>query len=239
VIILKTLNKKTAKQIAKKQLKMRNKLTSKQYSRIKKVFLKLGRGVEETKEFISLLTYETFKKELIAVFKVSIKESVTETAKFLQTERGVNKKLIPVVRNKTLEQYSKQVVAEKVTNISDKTKKVINKIITKGQAEGKNIKAIAKDIEKSVKNMSKDRALRIARTETAQTSTVTYHNGLEAAGFDKTWWHVGGGKTDRESHLACDGETIKADEVFSCGLKHPHDPEADVGEIINCHCELV
>jgi len=236
---LKTLNKKTAKQIAKKQLKMRNKLTSKQYSRIKKVFLKLGRGVEETKEFISLLTYETFKKELIAVFKVSIKESVTETAKFLQTERGVNKKLIPVVRNKTLEQYSKQVVAEKVTNISDKTKKVINKIITKGQAEGKNIKAIAKDIEKSVKNMSKDRALRIARTETAQTSTVTYHNGLEAAGFDKTWWHVGGGKTDRESHLACDGETIKADEVFSCGLKHPHDPEADVGEIINCHCELV
>ena len=236
---MKTLNKKTAKQIAKKQLKMRNKLTSKQYSRIKKVFLKLGRGVEETKEFISLLTYETFKKELIAVFKVSIKESVTETAKFLQTERGVNKKLIPVVRNKTLEQYSKQVVAEKVTNISDKTKKVINKIITKGQAEGKNIKAIAKDIEKSVKNMSKDRALRIARTETAQTSTVTYHNGLEAAGFDKTWWHVGGGKTDRESHLACDGETIKADEVFSCGLKHPHDPEADVGEIINCHCELV
>lgn len=236
---MKTLNKKTAKQIAKKQLKMRNKLTSKQYSRIKKVFLKLGRGVEETKEFISLLTYETFKKELIAVFKVGIKESVTETAKFLQTERGVNKKLIPVVRNKTLEQYSKQVVAEKVTNISDKTKKVINKIITKGQAEGKNIKAIAKDIEKSVKNMSKDRALRIARTETAQTSTVTYHNGLEAAGFDKTWWHVGGGKTDRESHLACDGETIKADEVFSCGLKHPHDPEADVGEIINCHCELV
>ena len=236
---MKTLNKKTAKQIAKKQLKMRNKLTSKQYSRIKKVFLKLGRGVEETKEFISLLTYETFKKELIAVFKVSIKESVTETAKFLQTERGVNKKLIPVVRNKTLEQYSKQVVAEKVTNISDKTKKVINKIITKGQAEGKNIKAIAKDIEKSVKNMSKDRALTIARTETAQTSTVTYHNGLEAAGFDKTWWHVGGGKTDRESHLACDGETIKADEVFSCGLKHPHDPEADVGEIINCHCELV
>lgn len=236
---MKTLNKKTAKQIAKKQLKMRNKLTSKQYSRIKKVFLKLGRGVEETKEFISLLTYETFKKELIAVFKVGIKESVAETAKFLQTSRGVNKKLIPVVRNKTLEQYSKQVVAEKVTNISDKTKKVINKIITKGQAEGKNIKAIAKDIEKSVKNMSKDRALRIARTETAQTSTVTYHNGLEAAGFDKTWWHVGGGKTDRESHLACDGETIKADEVFSCGLKHPHDPEADVGEIINCHCELV
>lgn len=218
---------------------MRNKLTSKQYSRIKKVFLKLGRGVEETKEFISLLTYETFKKELIAVFKVGIKESVTETAKFLQTARGVNKKLITVVRNKTLEQYSKQVVAEKVTNISDKTKKVINKIITKGQAEGKNIKAIAKDIEKSVKNMSKDRALRIARTETAQTSTVTYHNGLVAAGFDKTWWHVGGGKTDRESHLACDGETIKADEVFSCGLKHPHDPEADVGDIINCHCELV
>ena len=235
----KRLTSKQAKLIAQQQLKLRNQLIIRQHGRIKKVFLKLSRSVVESKEFITAFSYEVFKKELTAVFKAGVKESVFVTSDFLRTVRGVNRKLIPTVRNKSLEQLSKKVVAKKVTNVTDTTKKVINKIITKGQADGKNIKAIAKDIQKSVNKMSKDRALRIARTETAQTSTVTYHNGLEAAGFDKTWWHVGGGKVDRESHLACDGETIKADEIFSCGLKHPHDPDAAPGEFINCHCELV
>ena len=87
--------------------------------------------------------------------------------------------------------------------------------------------------------MEKKRAMVIARTETATTATTTYFNGLEQAGLDKTWWHVGGGKTDRESHLKCDKETKKANEKFSCGLMHPHELDADAKDVINCHCELV
>ena len=87
--------------------------------------------------------------------------------------------------------------------------------------------------------MEKKRAMVIARTETATTATTTYHNGLEKAGLEKTWWHVGGGKTDRESHLKCNKETRKTNEKFSCGLLYPHQLGAPASEIINCHCELI
>lgn len=236
---MKKLTKKTAKQIAKKQLKMRNKLIRQQYSRVRKVFRELGLKVEISTTFVSAAAFKAFEKRLYSVFRVGVEQTIKETSEFLRTVRGVDKSLIPTVQNKALKKLSKEVTAKKVTNITETTRKKINTIITNGQEAGKNIKDIAKEIQKSVNGMSKNRAMRIARTETAQTSTVTYHTGLVEAGFEKTWWHVGGGKQDRESHLACDGETIKADEVFSCGLMHPHDPNADAGEIINCHCELV
>lgn len=138
-----------------------------------------------------------------------------------------------------MKKLGKEVIAEKVTNITEKTKEAINKIIVKGQAGGKNIRDIAKEITEKVKGMEKTRAMVIARTETATTSTTTYYEGLVKAGLEKTWWHVGGGKTDRPSHVACNGETIGVEETFSCGLKHPHELEAPAEEIINCHCELV
>lgn len=236
---MKKLTKKTVKQIAKKQLKMRNRLIRQQYSRVSKVFRELGLKVEISTTFISAAAFKTFEKKMYSVFRVGIEQTIKETSEFLKTVRGVDKSLIPTVQNKTLKKLSKEVTAKKVMSITEVTRKKINNIITNGQEAGKNIKEIAEEIQKSVNGMSKNRAMRIARTETAQTSTVTYHTGLEAAGFDKTWWHVGGGKQDRESHLACDGETIKSDEIFSCGLKHPHDPDADPSELINCHCELV
>ena len=88
--------------------------------------------------------------------------------------------------------------------------------------------------------MSEDTKTRkTAATTTATTATTTYFNGLEQAGLEKTWWHVGGGKTDRKSHLACDKETRQVNEKFSCGLMHPHELGAPASQIINCHCELI
>lgn len=236
---MKKLNKKQAKAIAKQELKLRNKLTLKQFKRVKRAFAKLKEKIDLETAILTATAYNEFKTELYVVFRTGIKETVKETAEFLRTVRKVNKELIPVVRNKSLERLSEEITAKKVTNVTEVTKEKINKIITQGQATGKNVKAIAKEVQKSINGMSKHRAMMIARTETAGTSSLTYHTGLVEAGFDKTWWHVGGGKQDRESHLACDGETIKADEIFSCGLKFPHDPDADAGDIINCHCELV
>lgn len=236
---MKKLTKKQAKLIAKQGLKLRNKLTLKQFKRVKRAFAKLKDKIDLETEILTATAYKEFSADLYVVFRTGIKETVTETAEFLRTVRKVDKQLIPAVRNKSLEKLSEKITAKKVTNITETTKSKISKIITQGQAEGKNIKAIAKEVQKSINRMSKHRAMVIARTETAGTSSMTYHTGLVEAGFDKTWWHVGGGKQDRESHLACDGETIKADEIFSCGLKFPHDPEAGAEDIINCHCELV
>ena len=226
--------------IAKRQLKMRNRLIKKQFNRLRLVFKQLRGEIDVDEQmFLSEFAWETFSSQLFNELKKGILETVSETSNFLVTHRGIDKKLIPTVKNETLKKLGEEVIAEKVTNRKDTTKKILNKIIVRGQESGTNIKDIAKEITKKIRGMEKKRAMVIARTETATTATTTYFNGLEQAGLDKTWWHVGGGKTDRESHLKCDKETKKANEKFSCGLMHPHELDADAKDVINCHCELV
>ena len=226
--------------LAKRQLKMRNRLILKQFNRLRLVFKQLRGEIDVNEQmFLSEFAWETFSSQLFKELKKGILETISETSNFLITHRGIDEKLIPAVKNKTLKALSEKVIAEKVTNITKTTKDILNKIIVRGQESGTNIKDIAKEITQKVKGMEKKRAMIIARTETATTATTTYHNGLEQAGLEKTWWHVGGGKTDRESHLKCDKETIPANETFSCGLKYPHQLGAPASEIINCHCELI
>ena len=228
------------KVLAKRQLKMRNRLILKLFGRLRLVFKQLRGDIDVNEQmFLGEFAWETFSNQLFMELKKGMLETINETSNFLITHRGIDKKLIPAVKNKTLKQLSKKVIANKVTNITKTTKDILNKIIVRGQESGANIKDIAKEITQKVKGMEKTRAMVIARTETATTATTTYHNGLEQAGLEKTWWHVGGGKTDRESHLKCDKETIQANETFSCGLKYPHQLGAPASEIINCHCELI
>lgn len=228
------------KVLAKRQLKMRNRLILKLFGRLRLAFKQLRGDIDVNEQmFLGEFAWETFSNQLFMELKKGMLETINETSNFLITHRGIDKKLIPAVKNKTLKQLSKKVIVNKVTNITKTTKDILNKIIVRGQESGTNIKDIAKEITQKVKGMEKKRAMIIARTETATTATTTYHNGLEQAGLEKTWWHVGGGKTDRESHLKCDKETIQANETFSCGLKHPHQLGAPASEIINCHCELI
>lgn len=228
------------KVLAKRQLKMRNRLILKQFNRLRLVFKQLRGEIDINEQmFLSEFAWEAFSSQLFRELKKGILETVSETSNFLITHRGIDKKLIPVVKSKTLKQLGKKVIANKVTNITKTTRDILNKIIVRGQESGTNIRDIAKEITKKIRGMEKKRAMIIARTETAATSTTTYHNGLEQAGLEKTWWHVGGGKTDRETHLKCDKETRKPNEKFSCGLLYPHQLGAPASEIINCHCELI
>lgn len=228
------------KLLAKRQLKMRNRLILKLFGRLRLVFKQLRGDIDVNEQmFLGKFAWETFSNQLFRELKKGIMETVSETSNFLVTHRGIDKKLIPAVKSKTLKQLGEKVIAKKVTNITKTTRNILNKIIARGQESGTNIRDIAKEITKKIRGMEKKRAMIIARTETATTSTTTYHNGLEQAGLEKTWWHVGGGKTDRESHLKCDKEVRKPKETFSCGLKHPHQLGAPASEIINCHCELI
>ena len=227
--------------LAKRQLKMRNRLILKQFNRLRLVFKQLRGEIDVNEQmFLSEFAWETFSSQLFDELKKGILETVSETSNFLITHRGIDEKLIPAVKNKTLKMFGKKVIAEKVANIKDTTKKILNKVIVLGQEKGLNIRDIAKNITKKVKDMEEKRAMIIARTETATTATMTYLEGLIKAGLSKTWWHVGGGKTDRQTHLDLDKVTVEdASKPFSNGMMCPHDLEADVGELINCHCELI
>jgi hypothetical protein len=76
----------------------------------------------------------------------------------------------------------------------------------------------------------------IARTETAAASNNARVAQYEASGFAQIEWASDGGPNVRESHQRVDGEVRVIGELFSNGLRWPHDANGPPEEIIECHC---
>ena len=92
--------------IAKRQLKMRNRLIKKQFNRLRLVFKQLRGEIDADEQmFLSEFAWETFSSQLFDELKKGILETVSETSNFLVTHRGIDEKLIPAVKNKTLKMF--------------------------------------------------------------------------------------------------------------------------------------
>lgn len=232
--------KKSQRVIIREYIKMRNRAIKLSYTEYKKPFDYLLRKMRKSEQFFFENDWLEFSKYLSASFTKSNVISFQEIMKFYTGVYGFkskkDKKLIEVIQNKALEEYSKKHVAKKVKSITKTTQKRINKIVSAGQSAGKNRKDIAKELISSIQGMKKNRAMTIARTESANSTSYINHSSLSELGLKRKWVHVGGGKTDRAEHVACDNEVIKEKEVYSCGLSYPHEPGADPGDVINCYC---
>lgn len=90
----------------------------------------------------------------------------------------------------------------------------------------------------------------ITKIETSRVfSEVNYNSAKENNLKKKSWIHLGGGKTNRQSHLAIHGETIPIDDYFEVGaegktpsvkMRFPKDPECkEIGHTIHCHCQIL
>ena len=239
------MSKSRNKKIAKELIRMRNKLTKRQQKEYAKVFNQLQsyvvtpsvEGVALTrKDFISNKDWNNFVKTVLTVVITNNEIVTKEIVKFGIDVYQLSEELIPKVTNKVLNTLNKDIAGKKVTQITKVTESKINAIITDSMKNGVNLKDIAKTLEKEIHGMSKSRAMTIARTETASSYSIATNQMLKEGGFSRMWWHVGGGKTDRISHIEIDGETISGDDSYSIGLSHPHDPDGDPREVINCYC---
>lgn len=157
---------------------------------------------------------------------------------------GLELDVIKSVSNKAINRYNKLYSAEKVKNITETTRDIINKIVLKGQKEGLNRDVIAKSIKDRIGLMSKSRSKTIARTETANAVQTTTRITAEEAGVKKKMWlHTDAGKEPRGNHMAVSGKEKKINEKFDLGggikADYPHDPNLPAGEIINCFCLVI
>lgn len=172
----------------------------------------------------------------------SLTKSTSKSIEWCKTLFGwkLEGSVINNITSKVINNYNKNIAASKIKGIEEKTRDIINGIITRGQAKGLNRNEIAKEIVSSVRDMSVSRARTIATTETANAvNETTFTTAKEAQMSKKTWLHVGGGFEDRESHLALDGKTIPINEKFNVGgnlALYPHDPSLPASEIVSCHC---
>lgn len=133
----------------------------------------------------------------------------------------------------------------KITSINDNAKevvlrglrKVLDEAIKEGWTEQERTDAINEVIKDQMK-INKNNARTIARTETHGAYEEGRFEGIKSTNpTGKMWLSSRDGDVRPEHQI--DGETVKFEDNFSNGLKHPLDPDGDAGNVINCRCTWI
>lgn len=122
-------------------------------------------------------------------------------------------------------------------------KKQITKSVTSSILQGKSIKHMADDLQKRITTMSRDSAIRTARTAVTGAQNAGRMDSYAAAEkmgikLKKEWLATLDART-RHSHAMIDGEQVAQDKKFSNGCRFPGDPQGPPWEIYNCRCTLI
>ena len=122
-------------------------------------------------------------------------------------------------------------------------KKQITASVTSSILQGKSIKHMADDLQTRITTMSRDSAIRTARTAVTGAQNAGRMDSYAAAKkmgikLKKEWLATLDART-RHSHAMIDGEQVAQDKKFSNGCRFPGDPQGPPWEIYNCRCTLV
>ena len=122
-------------------------------------------------------------------------------------------------------------------------KKQITASVKSSILQGKSIKHMADDLQKRITTMSRDSAIRTARTAVTGAQNAGRMDSYAAAEkmgikLKKEWLATLDART-RHSHAMLDGEQVAQDKKFSNGCRFPGDPQGPPWEIYNCRCTLV
>ncbi len=122
-------------------------------------------------------------------------------------------------------------------------KKQITASVTSSILQGKSIKHMADDLQKRITTMSRDSAIRTARTAVTGAQNAGRQDSYAAAEkmgikLKKEWLATLDSRT-RHSHAMLDGEQVDQNKKFSNGCRFPGDPQGPPWEIYNCRCTLI
>lgn len=122
-------------------------------------------------------------------------------------------------------------------------KKQITASVTSSILQGKGIKGMADDLQRRITDMSRDSAIRTARTAVTGAQNAGRMDSFTAAEkmgikLKKEWLATLDSRT-RHSHAMLDGEQVEQDKKFSNGCRFPGDPQGPPWEIYNCRCTLI
>lgn len=152
-----------------------------------------------------------------------------------------------------LDYINREIIRERITDVSETTREIIVDVIDKGLRAGMGQEAIANEITERVPEISTRRAGVIARTETHGASNYGTQRMAESIGVPmrKVWIS---GQDDRVrriprdgyDHAQMDGVQVEMDEPFLVPSKagppdaimYPGDPAGAAANVINCRCTL-
>lgn len=147
-------------------------------------------------------------------------------------------------------------IRRRIQRVTETTRENIVTRVSRGQAEGLGVAAIAKAITDDIPKISRNRAALIARTETHGAANFATHETAKSTGLDlvKVWISVEDGRTralsrdDKFDHLAMDGQQREMDEPFdmpriggggSLKIMYPGEAGKPGGAVINCRCSTI
>jgi uncharacterized protein with gpF-like domain len=131
----------------------------------------------------------------------------------------------------------------RIKQVTETTREVIMNILAGNQDLPTSQRADDLVNKLSDKDFNRDRALRIARTESTTAANKGAFLGGESSDYEtgKIWIPVLDANT-RPDHAAMDGQpAIGMDELFMVGnseMMYPGDISAPANEVINCRCSL-
>lgn len=125
-------------------------------------------------------------------------------------------------------------------------KKQITKCVTSSVLQGKSIKGISDDLQRYIPTMSRDSAIRTARTAVTGAQNAGRMDSYVAAEkmgikLKKCWLATLDGRT-RHEHAVLDGQSVDADKPFKVDgykIMFPGDRSAPGYLIYNCRCTMV
>lgn len=227
---------------------------------ILKVYIYLSEEIEkqllksesDLQEKIGKIVKEKFQPRLKVVLDTIAELNINDFVDFFveKFQRTLNLEELQNIKSRLLNKFLTEYTGKTVTKVSNTTIRQLNKLITQYTQEGYSFRDLVKKIVEDTKGViGKKRAAIIARTETSKAISITnYRTALKAKLTEKKWIHLGGGITNRESHLQMDGVTIGIRKKFDVPgegkvppvkMRFPKDPECPVaGHIVNCYCGI-
>ena len=132
-----------------------------------------------------------------------------------------------------------------IKKVTDTTKGIVRKEISKGLQEGLSTNRISRSISEKIVGIGQSRATTIANTEIHNSIMNGQHMTAKAAGMRKKRWitardeRVRGQKPkDIANHVKLDNEVVDIDAKFSNRLDFPGDTTGPAREVVNCRCSM-
>ena len=144
-------------------------------------------------------------------------------------------KLSPRIKGKLV------ISSHKVTGINRTTQDIIANQLSEGLESGEGLGELTSRIKQTL-GSNRQRALRIARTQTAGAVGTGRHEGMRHAGTELKSWITSGDSQVRDAHTQAGiryAAGIPLDVPFDVAgemLMYPGDPAGSAANIINCRC---
>ena len=144
--------------------------------------------------------------------------------------------------------WMNSVGGNRITSISENTRRKIRKIVLDGQIEGLGQERIGRNIRKQMSEpFTRYRSAMISRTETHNAANYANYSSAKNVGLPmkKRWVSTADDRT-RSHHANMNGVEVDIDEPFLVTYKgvvykmqHAGDPNGGAGNLINCRCVIL